>query len=251
MAAIKIKAETTCNQWANRCQEVEAYLEPLHHENATLRDEREEWTQFVTQLQKDHDALVAEVAARKTDVTEASLHISNLRTQVEEEQKAKQVLNDNLQQEISKRHALQAEYDVHVKENQWKDDEMRKLREKLSKTTLPSKPPVAICGVGLVLGSIEQEEGSVKDARAGWIVIQSILQGSPAEDCNALQQHDHIRKVEGNVVDGHDVEAVFKKIRGLQNTDVTLEIGRGSGDEKVFSVTLTRKPHTSQPPRFS
>jgi cell division protein FtsB len=40
---------------------VEAYLEPLHHENATLREEREEWTQFVTQLQQDHDALVAEV----------------------------------------------------------------------------------------------------------------------------------------------------------------------------------------------
>jgi hypothetical protein len=33
---------------------------------------------------------------------------------------------------------------------------MRKLREKLSKTTLPNKPPVAICGVGILLGSTEQ-----------------------------------------------------------------------------------------------
>ena len=30
------------------------------------------------------------------------------------------------------------------------------MREKLSKTYLPNKPPVAVCGVGLVLGSLEQ-----------------------------------------------------------------------------------------------
>ena len=50
-------------------------------------------------------------------------------------------------------------------------------------------------------------------------------------------------------MDGFDVESVFKMIRGLQNTDVLLELGRGTNDEIIFSVTLPRKPHKPQPPK--
>ena len=140
---------------------------------------------------------------------------------------------------------------------------MRRLGEQLSKATLPSKPPVAICGVGLILGSTQLGEGtsgvsgeatsghSVSDAeaRAGWVLVKSILQGSPAEECCKLQENDRIRKVDGKPVDGLDVESVFKMIRGLHNTDVLLEVSRGTAQELVFSVSLTRKPHASQPPR--
>ena len=34
-------------------------LTHTQHENKTLRDEREEWTDFITHLQTDHDNLVA------------------------------------------------------------------------------------------------------------------------------------------------------------------------------------------------
>ena len=145
---------------------------------------------------------------------------------------------------------------------------MRRLREQLSKATLPSKPPVAICGVGLILGSTQlgedtsgerererdRERGSGEgtsgvsdaEARAGWVLVKSILQGSPAEECCKLQENDRIRKVDGKAL---DVEYVFKMIRGLQNTDVLLEVSRGTASELVFSASLTRKPHASQPPR--
>ncbi len=89
-------------------------------------------------------------------------------------------------------------------------------------------------------------------------------------------------QVDGKSVDGFDVESVFKMIRGLQNTDgvcvcvcvcvcaiyiyiymyvyiyvyvyiyiyiVLLELGRGTKDEIIFSVTLPRKPHKPQPPK--
>jgi C-terminal processing protease CtpA/Prc len=87
------------------------------------------------------------------------------------------------------------------------------------------------------------------EARAGWVLVKSILQGSPAEECCKLQENDRIRKVDGKPVDGLDVESVFKMIRGLDKTDVLLEVSRGTAQELVFSVSLTRKPHASQPPR--
>ena len=128
---------------------------------------------------------------------------------------------------------------------------MRRLWEQLSKATLSSEPPVAICGLGLLLGtsgvSGEGTSGvSDAEARAGWVLVKSILQGSPAEECCKLQENDRIRKVDGKAL---DVEYVFKMIRGLQNTDVLLEVSRGMAQELVFSVSLTRKPHASQPPR--
>ena len=43
----------------NNIQEIEAYMEPLHHENTTLRGERDEWTNFITKLQADHDEIIA------------------------------------------------------------------------------------------------------------------------------------------------------------------------------------------------
>ena len=61
--------------------------------------------------------------------------------------------------------------------------------------------------------------------------------------------HTYEHKVDGKAVDGFDVESVFKMIRGLQNTDVLLELGRGTNDEIIFSVTLPRKPHKPQPPK--
>ena len=80
---------------------------------------------------------------------------------------------------------------------------MRQLREQLSKATLPSKPPVAICGVGLILGTsgVSGEgttrvsgEGTTRvsdtEARAGWVLVNSILQGTPAEECCKLQEND-------------------------------------------------------------
>jgi len=41
--------------WVKRCEEFEAYIQPLQDENTTLRGEREEWTAFVTELQADQD----------------------------------------------------------------------------------------------------------------------------------------------------------------------------------------------------
>ena len=120
---------------------------------------------------------------------------------------------------------------------------MRRLWEQLSKATLSSEPPVAICGLGLLLGtsgvSGEGTSGvSDAEARAGWVLVKSILQGSPAEECCKLQENDRIRKVDGKAL---DVEYVFKMIRGLQNTDVILEVSRGTASELVFSASLTRK----------
>ena len=128
---------------------------------------------------------------------------------------------------------------------------MRRLWEQLSKATLSSEPPVAICGLGLLLGtsgvsgegtsgvSGEGTSGvSDAEARAGWVLVKSILQGSPAEECCKLQENDRIRKVDGKAL---DVEYVFKMIRGLQNTDVLLEVSRGTASELVFSASLTRK----------
>jgi carboxyl-terminal processing protease len=69
------------------------------------------------------------------------------------------------------------------------------------------------------------------------ILIISPLSGYPAEKAG-LQSRDIIAAVDKQPTSGMSVDSVVKKIRGAENTKVTLTIVRGGGNP--FDVTITR-----------
>ncbi|MBX4188894.1 S41 family peptidase [Candidatus Saccharibacteria bacterium] len=89
----------------------------------------------------------------------------------------------------------------------------------------------SIIGIGAELGTNDQNN----------IVIVSPLSGYPAEKAG-LKPKDIVAAVDGKTTQGMTVDAVVNKIRGKENTDVTLTIIRGS--EKPFDVTITRQKIT-------
>lgn len=88
-----------------------------------------------------------------------------------------------------------------------------------------------IVGIGAELGTNDQNN----------IVIVSPLSGYPAEKAG-LKPKDIVAAVDGKTTQGMSVDSVVQKIRGKENTDVTLTIVRGSG--KPFDVTITRQKIT-------
>jgi carboxyl-terminal processing protease len=70
-------------------------------------------------------------------------------------------------------------------------------------------------------------------------VIVSPLSGYPAEKAG-LKSKDIIAAVDGQSTDGMSIDSVVKKIRGPENTSVSLTIVRGSGTPFPVSITRTK-----------
>lgn len=73
--------------------------------------------------------------------------------------------------------------------------------------------------------------------RHGNIIILMPIKGSPAEEAE-LKTGDIIVKVDGEECNGKDASIVSNKIKGEENTEVTLEILRG---EETITKTIKRK----------
>jgi carboxyl-terminal processing protease len=89
----------------------------------------------------------------------------------------------------------------------------------------------SIIGIGAELGTDDQND----------ILIISPLSGYPAAKAG-LKPKDIIAAVNGQTTQGMTVDAVVTKIRGKQDTQVTLTIVRGAA--KPFDVTITRQKIT-------
>lgn len=72
----------------------------------------------------------------------------------------------------------------------------------------------------------------------GLITVQSPIKGSPAEKAG-LRPNDQIRKVNGQVLDGMDLNQAVLLIRGKKGTEANLEITR-AGSTDVIHVTIIR-----------
>jgi carboxyl-terminal processing protease len=84
-------------------------------------------------------------------------------------------------------------------------------------------------GIGAELGSDNDNH----------IVIVSPLSGYPAEKAG-LKSKDIIAAVDGQSTIGLSIDSVVKKIRGPENTSVSLTIIRGSGTPFPVSITRTK-----------
>lgn len=89
----------------------------------------------------------------------------------------------------------------------------------------------SITGIGAELGTDSQNN----------IVIVAPLSGYPAEKAG-LKPKDIIAAVDGQTTQGMSVDAVVRKIRGQENTKVTLTVVRGS--DKPIELTITREKIT-------
>ncbi|MBX4199454.1 S41 family peptidase [Candidatus Saccharibacteria bacterium] len=67
------------------------------------------------------------------------------------------------------------------------------------------------------------------------------LSGSPAEKAG-LKPKDIVAGVDGKSIAGQSIDTVVKKIRGKENTNVTLTLVRNGGN--AFNVTITRQKIT-------
>lgn len=88
----------------------------------------------------------------------------------------------------------------------------------------------SIIGIGAELGPSGSD-----------IVVVAPLSGSPAEKAG-LKPKDVVAGVDGKSTAGLSIDTVVKKIRGKENTDVTLTIVRNGGN--AFNVTITRQKIT-------
>ncbi|MBX4201438.1 S41 family peptidase [Candidatus Saccharibacteria bacterium] len=95
-----------------------------------------------------------------------------------------------------------------------------------------------IVGIGAELGTDADNN----------IVIVSPLSGYPAEKAG-LKPKDIVAGVDKESTQGKTVDAIVRKIRGKENTDVILTIVRG--DEKPFQVTITRQKITVPSVKYS
>lgn len=89
----------------------------------------------------------------------------------------------------------------------------------------------SITGIGAELGTDADNN----------VVIISPISGYPAEKAG-LKPKDIVAAVNSQTTQGMSVDAVVSKIRGQENTKVTLTIVRGS--QKPFEVTITRQKIT-------
>jgi carboxyl-terminal processing protease len=89
----------------------------------------------------------------------------------------------------------------------------------------------SIIGIGAELGTNDQNN----------IVVVSPLSGYPAEKAG-LKPKDIVAAVDGKTTQEMSVNAVVSKIRGKENTNVTLTIVRGA--TKPFDVTIKRQKIT-------
>lgn len=80
--------------------------------------------------------------------------------------------------------------------------------------------------------------GAEVKSENGRITIQSPIKGSPAEKAG-LRPGDQIRKVNGQVLDGMELNQAVLLIRGKKGTEANLEISR-PGSSDVMHVTVTR-----------
>lgn len=79
--------------------------------------------------------------------------------------------------------------------------------------------------------------GAEIEQRDNEIFISSPIKGSPAEK-EGLQPKDQIIGIDGDSIEGQDVNDAVKKIRGEKGTTVTLTIVRGN--QQPFDVEITR-----------
>jgi carboxyl-terminal processing protease len=88
----------------------------------------------------------------------------------------------------------------------------------------------SIIGIGAELGPSGSD-----------IVVVAPLSGSPAEKAG-LKPKDIVAGVDGKSIAGQSIDTVVKKIRGKENTNVTLTLVRNGGN--AFNVTITRQKIT-------
>ena len=100
-------------------------------------------------------------------------------------------------------------------------DEARDFNDQLSGS---------IIGIGAELGPSGSD-----------IVVVAPLSGSPAEKAG-LKPKDVVVGVDGKSTAGLSIDTVVKKIRGKENTNVTLTLVRNGGN--AFNVTITRQKIT-------
>lgn len=70
------------------------------------------------------------------------------------------------------------------------------------------------------------------------VTIVSPIKGSPAEE-NGLRPQDQVLKIDGESIEGYDLQEAVDLIRGEKGTDVVLQIQR-PGASEPFDVTITR-----------
>jgi carboxyl-terminal processing protease len=92
-------------------------------------------------------------------------------------------------------------------------------------------------GIGAVMTSREGEtEGCAPISASCLLLVQSIIEGSPAEK-EGLQAEDQVVSVDGTTVIGSTLEEVVTKVRGPKGTEVTLSIMR---DGRARELTIER-----------
>jgi carboxyl-terminal processing protease len=79
--------------------------------------------------------------------------------------------------------------------------------------------------------------GAVLDQQDGTVRIVRVLRDSPAERAG-LKAGEEIVKVDGASVDGLTLDEVVSRVRGIEGTDVTLELRSPGGANR--SLTITR-----------
>lgn len=81
--------------------------------------------------------------------------------------------------------------------------------------------------------------GAVLDQQDGAIVIVRVLRDTPAERAG-LRPGDQIVSVDGVAVAGQTVDEVVGKVRGLEGTQVTLELRALDGSTRTLTITRAK-----------
>ncbi len=77
------------------------------------------------------------------------------------------------------------------------------------------------------------------DAESNQVTVISPLSGSPAEDAG-ITSGDKILEIDGEAVNGGNIDEVAKKIRGKEGTKVKIKILKKSNDQQIV-LELTRR----------
>eukprot|EP00960_Hanusia_phi_P065057 765988-Hanusia_phi.AAC.4 len=237
--------ETQISKTRAEMSHVEQLLVNVQQENLELGE-------MLNRTRDDNAKLLLEIQARdqeikllKDDLAAATPVLNDLRKQLEVavmelgplRQEVPVLRNDNKIQA--------AEIERLKAEIERLQQQLKERKEKVSlKASAPAPiAPPKMCGVGMLLGKFD---GS--GDRRGKVYVLKLVPGGPAGMCGQIQNHDAtqpediLHRVDSNVVDGWELDQVFKVIRGPEGSPVTLEFGRMHGSqESRYRLTLFRQ----------